>query len=280
MNAKRPTPTPTPVSGHASVSLSRSGSTPVRPLPRSPVPHSAFRIPPRPLPRSAFRIPHSPRACPSLPGPCVLQPVNFWFSCENCCLSRLIFNFPAVPLIGVHWCLFVSIRGSNLPGIPPPAALPCVLHVLCVLCVLYVLCGCLFPSSDPRPETLDPFFRPRTPTTCPFLAPPVFLKGVIPMTYKKISPAPYGQIRPPIGQKPPRKGQQPPQKTSKRPLNWSRYRPWERSGAISLGRESGASEIAASLEDAFLAMTGGGICLREQSARPQALWEPSPGQRE
>ena len=79
--------------------------------------------------------------------------------------------------------------------------------------------SCAFVVQSSRP---DQFFRPRAPTTCPFLAPPVFLKGVIAMTYKRISPARHGQIRPPIGQKPARKGQQPPPKTSKRPLNWSR----------------------------------------------------------
>jgi hypothetical protein len=117
--------------------------------------------------------------------------------------------------------------------------------------------SCAFVVQSSRP---DQSFRPRTPTTCPFLTPPVFLKGVISMTYKRISPAPYGQIRPPIGQKPTRKRSTTAPKTSKRPLNWSRYRPWERSGAISRGRESGASEIAASLGDSFLAMTAGRDC--------------------
>jgi hypothetical protein len=77
------------------------------------------------------------------------------------------------------------------------------------------------------------------------------------MTYKE--PAPHEKVKfgPQLVKKTARKGQQPPQKTSKRPLNWSRYRPWERSGAISRRRESGASEIAASLGDSFLAMTEG-----------------------
>ena len=37
----------------------------------------------------------------------VLLPLNFLVFCEDFCLSSLNADFPAVSLIGVHWCSFV-----------------------------------------------------------------------------------------------------------------------------------------------------------------------------
>jgi hypothetical protein len=103
------------------------GSSPMNANPPNPRPH----IPARHL--RPWPAQHALRPRTSVPFPCrsILQPVNSLFSCEDFCLSGLIFNFPAVPLIGVHWCPFVVQIFPASHHVPPFLAFSVFFAVIC-----------------------------------------------------------------------------------------------------------------------------------------------------
>jgi hypothetical protein len=111
-------------------------------------------------PVSAYQ--HSLRVLHGIVG----WPETYLFSCEDFCLSRLIFNFPAVSLIRI-------IRVHSWFTLPGIALRP---TVLCALCVL---CGYLSLSSNRHPPSNSDF------KTSPFRLHPRY-------THRSTSPPPIG----------------------------------------------------------------------------------------